>query len=315
MYHDYRSGTFRDWFENGHDGVPTDTQWTNGGLRFPESTSKVTVADAPGLQLTKGALVAFSPYGFTSQVSFENLISKRDAGGVNYQLYLASGQLFFYEGANYRTVNTDVVGRKQIGLNFETGTTSELFLDTDKPLAFSGGSVVTEDDAPLTLGGYYSPVNNFKSNAGSILIFNRPLTATEHAIVYGKLAAMKWPRKRYGTNDISSHSDWGANVTPVAISEGPIGSTPYKVLTGSFKVVDDVLNGKQIKAFECITNGTILFPPFGDKSDSDWTGWEDTGAGYVQGTLTLSSLVYSMTAGDKIAYADRAGNQSIIKEI
>lgn len=117
-----------------------------------------------------------------------------------------------------------------------------------------------------------------------------------------------------GYPPVLTHSDWGANESDSAVTSGFIENTPFEALTGSFKVITDTLGGEEIKAFECISTGTIQFPFWGDGSDSGWTGYEDTGAGYTLTTLSLTALVYSMTTGDKLAISDRAGNLSVRKE-
>ena len=57
LYHDYRAGHVQDLSGNSNHGVMTATAWTNRGISFPASTSKITVADSAELQLTEGTLV------------------------------------------------------------------------------------------------------------------------------------------------------------------------------------------------------------------------------------------------------------------
>jgi hypothetical protein len=73
------------------------------------------------------------------------------------------------------------------------------------------------------------------------------------------------------------------------------------------KVITDTINSVLVKSIECVGNGTLQFPIVIDGLDTGWTGWEASGGAYSQGTLSLSSLVYTMTTGDKLVLSDLHG--------
>ncbi len=73
---------------------------------------------------------------------------------------------------------------------------------------------------------------------------------------------------------------------------------------------------QDIKVLECVdfSGGTLKFPDW--LGDSDITGYEYDVASeaYTKGTLSVSSGIYTMDWGDKIALSDMTGNNSIIKQ-
>jgi len=111
------------------------------------------------------------------------------------------------------------------------------------------------------------------------------------------------------------HTDWGVTESPANETAGYLSNTPFEISTGTWKITTDTIDGKECKVIECISAGDIVFPNVVDGLDTDWTGWEDTGSGYVLGTLSLTSLVYTMGTGNKVAYSDITGDHSIIKKL
>lgn len=108
LYHDYRAGHMQDLSGQGNDGVATNTSWTEG-LNFL-GTGVVTVADAPVLQLTTGALVALVDM-HSQNGNAGRFIAKVDAGGINYELATFSAtHVRFYDGVNIRNGPANMVG-------------------------------------------------------------------------------------------------------------------------------------------------------------------------------------------------------------
>lgn len=188
LWHDYRAGHLIDLSGNGNDGVGTDIIWAGReGIAFPLTTSLVTVADSPELQLTAGTLVAYGP--LRAQTFAKRLISKRDGGGANYDWYLGIGDINIYDGGITSDINLNVTG---------TICQSIVFTANAQPDAYSNGLYIGQydtaltglavNDAPLIIGNLYSGSQNLESHLSSVLIFNRQLTATENAQVYSELS-------------------------------------------------------------------------------------------------------------------------------
>jgi hypothetical protein len=316
LYHDYRLREARDLSDNGNHGALTDVQWTGRGARFPQSTSKITVADSPELQLVQGALAVFGDLtdGVTAD---DRIISKRDSGGTNYEVRLDSiPRIEFYDGSSVVNLSVSVSGKKYSGINFVQSGIPQGFIEANSVGSFDGSATISVNDADLIIGNAFSNAQPMQGALQAALIFNRPLTETEHARLYCELAAKKFPTKLVGHTDAPLwKTDYGAYETESAVTSGPIGGTPFKVQSGSFKISRDAIDGEAVKVIECVTSGSLLFPQVLDRDDTDWTGWVNTGSGYVETTLSLTSLVYAMSVGDKIAYSDIKGNHSIVKEV
>jgi len=198
LAHFYASRSFHDFSGNGNDGTPTNVHFAgNRGVRFPASTSKITVSDSPELQLTEGTLVVFGE--FLSQGRDNRLISKRDAGGTNYDMYFFTVPLriFLYDGTAGRSVTTDITGKKYIAINMKSGEKCEGFADGISIGLFNDTSTITSDDAPIVIGNMYAGSKNLDSTLTAALIVNRKLTASEHAELYAELSSMRWPSRGF----------------------------------------------------------------------------------------------------------------------
>ena len=259
LYHDYRLREARDLSGNGNHGALTDVQWTGRGARFPQSTSKITVADSPELQLSGAGTLAM--YGQTFvHVANDIFFGKRDGGGTNYQFYTGSGNLALFDGSVVRTLVTDISGSNYVAVNLDN--TPKAFIDGVYRGLFNGDLNFTPDDAPLGIASLPTTSNqNFRKRVWSALIFNRPLTETEHARLYCELAAKKFPTKLVGhTAAPLWKTDYGAYETESAVTSGPIGGTPFKVQSGSFKISRDAIDGEAVKVIECVTAGICYVP-------------------------------------------------------
>ena len=197
LYHDYRSGSFRDFSTQGNNGTPSaGVQWEGGKqIRFP-GNGVVAVADAAELQLTQGSIVVLGD--FTKQVASNNLVSKRDAGGTDYAFYVGAvaTNITFYDGVAERHIASSIVGSKCVACTFSSGSAAELFVDGLSRGLFVGVSTVTVNDAPLNIGNNWLLSNGISTPLSAVVIVNRVLTATEMSVLYGELANLKWPSKK-----------------------------------------------------------------------------------------------------------------------
>jgi hypothetical protein len=123
----------------------------------------------------------------------ERLVSKSDAGGTNYDLYLSATHVILHDGIAARSLAVNLVGKKCLAVNI--GGTGEVFVDGVSAGNLSGSSTITADDAPLIIGNLYSNGWNASGYIREAGVVNRKLTATEHAQLYGELEALTWPTK------------------------------------------------------------------------------------------------------------------------
>jgi len=194
LYQDYRSGSFRDWSENGNDASPNAaTVWNTRSLSFAAVNARLTVSDALELRPTEGSIVVFAD--FAASLGTQYIITKKDAGGDMWSLYTTSGPatLNFDDGTNIRTLAYDPGGTNYLGLNFANGEKCEAFGEAISSGLFNDVSAITADDADITIGANYLGGNRFyQSPTKAVLLFNRKLTETEHRRLYSELYADSW---------------------------------------------------------------------------------------------------------------------------
>lgn len=194
LYHDYRSRSFLDWSGNANTGTPTDTIWNGGSVRLHASTSVIAVADSAEIQLTEGCLVMLANFSTFDAATEKRLFSKRDGGGVNYELTGNSVGLTLYDGTNYRYSYFTTNGNRCLAVNFGDGTIGEAFADGISAADFNLASAISVDDAPLQIASAsVSAVSFLDSPVEVAIIINRKLTETEHSQIYGELEEMQFP--------------------------------------------------------------------------------------------------------------------------
>jgi len=263
LMHLYASRSFYDFSGHGNHGTPTDVHFAgNRGVRFPASTSVITVSDSPELQLTEGTLVVFGE--FMSQEDTERIISKRDSGGTNYEFYTTSTDAVVYDGTSARSVTTDITGKKYIAINIKSGEKNDLYIDGNLKATFFVSQTFTQDDADTLIGNSYNNGNNLQSTLTAALIVNRKLTASEHAELYAELASMRWPSRGFFRDKDADSTDgrvqfattWAAEESS-GLTSGWIPNTPLKISSGTWSVIVEEVDGKLSKVLRCDSAGIV----------------------------------------------------------
>lgn len=186
LYHDYRLGNMQDLSGNGNHGSGTGTFFTSKGVSFPLSTSVITVPDDATIDITEGTLIVLGE--FTSQVSFEYLISRRDSSGTQYQFHLSSLSLNYWDGTNASLLNENVRGDKYLAVNFKAGEYPEFFVQGVYVGVGDDIIVVNLRTSDIYIGNRYDDNRVLNSILSCALILNRKLTETEHSLLYSELA-------------------------------------------------------------------------------------------------------------------------------
>jgi hypothetical protein len=187
--HRYFTGSFRDWSGNDNHGVPTGCHWENKFVRFVGSNDLITVSDSSELQLTNGTIIVYG--NFDQYTSQDRLVSKRDAGGTNYDLlFNSTTALGFYDGAAVRTATINWSGSKSVAISFAASGTPKAYKDGVFVTNFNGSSTVTVDDADVIVGNYFGGASTQSNPMKGVLIYNVVLTADEIADIH------KWITER-----------------------------------------------------------------------------------------------------------------------
>lgn len=191
LYHDYRSGSFHDWSEQGNDAAVTSNVWYGGGgIQFADANGYIQVTDAAELQLTEGSMMVVGDFANLERPAAEQgrLVAKRDVGGTNYDWRIDDTPRFLlYDGAVSRILNADYRGSKSVGVDFDGGGIPNGYLNGVFAGAYTGAVTITADDAPVFIGNFYGVTRSALNPFWAVLIVNRILTATEWAQLHQEL--------------------------------------------------------------------------------------------------------------------------------
>jgi len=237
LRHDYWDGSLRDKSGHGNHGVASGPPSWEGRpdhhLRF-RWTDKVTVADSESLRNIQTVM----PYGdFDDNVVAGRILSKRDDGGAQLDMYFAPGPLVgVYDGATAPSVALDAIGAKSLAVTLVFG---EKFSAYRNGVFVGLSSVVancTENDAPITIGNSFWTDDVQQNPIKGVLIWNVPLTAAEVA------QAHQWIMERRSTwlDPNRRHFDRGSWCRPAV--PGEIGAWDF-VNVGN-RLIDKSTYGK-----------------------------------------------------------------------
>lgn len=128
------------------------------GLFFTTGTvGRITFSATSGNTITENSWIIMQG-DFTETVN-GHLLCKRDGGGTSYNFSAdsATNRLYFYDGTrnNYVT-GLSFKGVKQLAIKVIDGQKSQLFVNGIYFADFNDITTVTENDAPLVIGNYYS---------------------------------------------------------------------------------------------------------------------------------------------------------------
>lgn len=322
LYHDYRMGHFNDMSVNGFNGTPTDVSLTNIGFQNGTSaTAGVSVADNALLRLTSSSTIVL--FGnFIDNAGSTTLMAKNTA---EFQLRVASANLRLYNSTlpNTSDFTGGYSGKKYIGININAGAAPNLYLDGIFTSNGNANFTVSSGTNALSIGSYGSGgLGSLKNIFSACLIFNRVLTATEHARLYNELMSMnaiksKTSRFNYSSTDTYRNfkTNFGIN-NSIAIEGGEIGkylsNSPFQFgdTTGRYKISTEKINGCIAKVIECTTAGLLYIPNtiFNETaSESAYGTWEwwmksDSGGATTPRVIFISTIVGGMSASGQYGY-------------
>jgi len=197
LYHDYRSGTVRDWSGNDNDGSCIATSWTNDGITVPSSTGYIKVLDSTELRGAEYTVIMLAD--FMRQKTYLSPVAKRAGGTITFDIQTSSSAVRLYDGTQSTQITADIKGKKCLGMNIKNGEKSELFLDGVSEGLLSANAAITDSDADVYIGGGTIASRNIEDNMRAVLVFTRKLTATEHAQVFGYLSSLTFPTETVRT--------------------------------------------------------------------------------------------------------------------
>ena len=210
--HRYFMGHVNDLSGQGNHGVLTGCRFAkrpDQHLHF-SGTDRVTVADAPELQLTQGTIIVYGD--FEKYTSSDRLVSKRDGGGTNYDFYFGGVSILaLYDGTHGRTLTGFNLGAKSVTISFADGEVAKGYRDGVLVGNLNGVSAISVNDAPLSIGSLSGANPNSNPLKGA-LIWNVPLTATEIAQAHAWILETSGPKKMV-TRELLTPVYWDFSTT------------------------------------------------------------------------------------------------------
>ena len=200
LYHDYRSGSFKDLSGNDNDGTPTSSKILNkkgNKTSYGATYQYIEVDDSSELNLTEGTLCVFGDFK-TMSSTIGIMMAKRDStSGLTFQLGRNThGTLLDFHTTASASIAISA-NANCYSINFKTGSKPVVYTDGKLTGEMSAVSTVPTTAAKVYISG--SPAsgtwNDYESTYGAALMISRKLTATEHAQLFAQLQNTKYPSK------------------------------------------------------------------------------------------------------------------------
>ena len=197
--HRYHLGSFRDYSGNNNHGTPhANCYWRHSGeskeIMFPSNGTDIIVADSPELQLTTGTIIVYNENGFDDYSYSGRMVSKRDAGGTNYEFYMGTVDTVRFNGGTWTVATVNQKGATSLAVSFTSGVKPKFYKHGAFITDGSATVAVTANNAPLAIGGLsYTSSYFLKDELKGVLIYNIRLTAQEIAQVHEWIMLQKTP--------------------------------------------------------------------------------------------------------------------------
>jgi len=199
LWHDYRLGHANDLSGNGNDGTPSGTYWwdRNGFNNNYDGDGRINVAHSASIDLSDLSIIAFiGPKRVKQYNALYALCNKVDTGatpayGIIVRDSLDLFSLSYQASASNWSGTRSLSGFSCCGFTIKNGNSnSPAYLDGIIFDSVLGGvpNIVTGGGGDLAIGNGRTGISaGFGRTISAFLIFNKLLTATEHAQVYGQL--------------------------------------------------------------------------------------------------------------------------------
>jgi len=154
----------------GEGGTYVNTRLGRGYLAGCNNTNKLIVSDSASLRATDVTVFIFGE--FEQQNIFSRIISKRDAGGTQYEIRISSASISVYDGSTTSTAEVSIIGKNLIAVKIPTSGIPQLYLDGIYIMDFDSSVSITENDADLNLSNYYASDYSFNNPVTKYTIAN-----------------------------------------------------------------------------------------------------------------------------------------------
>jgi len=314
LYHDYRSGSYRDWSGNGNDGVPTATSLTRAGADFHSQSQLITVPYDTSVDL--GNYDAMTTVYLLAD-TFGNLAnsSKRfheQLGGIF--AYIENNEqavAFGVDGiaASLGAIGASIAPAKCFAFDWADGAAPNFYTDGAIVGAMAPALNKGSDNSDVVIGNRAAAGRVLGQTVAAVLWFSKALTATEHAQVYAALEAQRWPSK------VTAHTKSRVTIDPaesglvLGLDMRPVGGTVYDQSSyGNDGAGVNVIPKNTILGNGLTFNGASSYIDLGDPVSLRFTG-AFTLAAWVK-TPSKAVRIFSKDDGSDRAYLMRIDTTS-----
>ena len=250
--------------------VAADANWrTRGdwdGLTS-SGTGHLLVANDDELEAITDLSVFVAGPG-ASQGGIEVIIGKADAGGVQFSLHSVGEILTLADGAGVTATLAGLANADSFAVSLVSGATGTAYINGASPVAFSGTSTITANDAPTTILNYFTGAWQWTNPTKLLLWYSRALSAAENLLLNNWSVKLFTPRKQWpgGGLDIPTlltepempmflDNIQSARVTLANQTSGKLSNTPYTIESGTWALSEDATTGERY--IECVAGGVI----------------------------------------------------------
>lgn len=98
--------------------------------------------------------------------------------------------------------------------------------------------------------------------------------------IFSDVKSANWVQQKYleGANTVQFKTDYGVIVSAATELSGNVGKTsPFRIGSGSWKITEDIINGKSVKVVECIAAGFVAISTgyfLGNNSEAAYGTWK-----------------------------------------
>lgn len=287
LWHHYKRCAF-DLSGTGSHGEIVDINFTGDGIQFEFDAGDVEVTNSVALQLTTYTLVVYGDLGLGDFAGQQAIMTKYDAGGATFNWYHETvpeyrlGPSGVGGDATNAKLQTDIIGTKYHAISFTDGGTPEGWIDGASAGSYDFTCDINSNDANIHIGNRYVLTSNNEGIYRDALIFNRALTAPEHAALYSELQSME---RKFDSRPFANFNgnDWhmrdGIKQSSSAVTAGNIENSGFKIFSGGYKISYETVNGRTHPVLECTADGACYIPTsYFSQSDSEsaygeWTFW------------------------------------------
>lgn len=268
--------TIPDGSDNGNDGTfvstayPTKQTLFGRALSFEEQTSTdglITAGDKA--EFAFGTSTDFSVVALFRCLNTDSLggiIGQKLNGGVNPGMVLhisAAGLVTGYISDSTTQYTRSLSQSVEDGLWHLGGYTADrsanmqAFVDREASTTVSISGIGDIDNAyELAIGGWLGTSSSNmlrETDLAFVALYNRTMTQAEFQAIYDQVARA-----------VQFKTDWGVAETVSDKTGGflgePGGLSPFEIISGTWKISNDTIEGQTCKVIECVSAGAIAAP-------------------------------------------------------